>query len=91
MTINIVSFSFLLRYLPGKLKIGKIFIKPFLASVLSVTASKIIYGNLCARYSDGAIVTLLSIALAAIIYLTVCLAFKVIDIKEIKRSAKKPI
>lgn len=87
MTINIVSFSFVLRYLPGKLKIGKIFVKPFLASAISVAASKIIYGNLSARYGDGRIVTLLCVAVAAILYLTVCLVFKVIDIKEIKRMS----
>jgi len=85
LTINIVSFSFVLKYLPGKLRVGRIFVKPFLASAISLTVSKIIYGDLSARYGEHSGVTLLCIVIAAILYLAACLVFKVINIKEIKR------
>ena len=90
MAINIVSFSFVCRYVPGRLNIERIFVRPFVSSVISVGASKIIYGTISARYGEGSIVTLICIAIAAILYGITCLALKVVDINEIKRiSASK--
>ncbi len=89
MTINIVSFSFVCRYVPGRLDIERIFVRPFLASVLSVGLSRIIYGGICARYGEGSLVTLVSIAIAAMLYGITCLVLKVVDIKEIKRISAK--
>ncbi|MBR3879205.1 MAG: polysaccharide biosynthesis protein [Clostridia bacterium] len=82
--INLVSFSFICRYIPGKIRVERVFVRPFLASVISVAASKIIYGNLSAKFGEGSLNTILCIAIAGLLYLITCLALRVIDIKEIK-------
>ena len=82
--INIVSFSFICRYIPGKIRIEKVFFRPFLASAISVGISKIIYGGLSAKYVGGSLITLLCVAIAGFIYLLASLVLRVINIKEIK-------
>ena len=85
--INIISFSFVLKYIPGTIRVQKVFVRPFLAAIISVASSKIIYGGLSAKYGAGSLITLFCIAIAAIMYCILCLALKVIDIKEIKRMS----
>ena len=87
--INKVSFWFILRYIPGKIRVQKVFVRPFLAAIISVASSKIICGGLSAKYGAGSLITLFCIAIAAILYLLLCLILKVIDIKEIKRMSVK--
>ena len=84
LAINIVSFYFICKFVPGEIKTGKIFVRPFFASVISVGISKIIYGALAARYGEGTVVTLAAIAAAGLMYCIACLVLKVIDINEIK-------
>ena len=86
LVINIVNFHFIIRLVPGKLDIGKAFVAPFAAAVISIGASKIIYGAISAKLGDGTILTLCAIALAAILYLVTCIALRVIDVNEIKRT-----
>ena len=86
LVINILNFHFISRLVPGKLNVGKTFVAPFAAAVISVGASKIIYGATSARLGKGAVLTLCAIALAAITYLVTCVVLKVIDINEIKRT-----
>ena len=86
LVINIVNFHFIIRLVPGKLDIGKAFVAPFAAAVISIGASKIIYGAISAKFGEGTILTLCAIALAAILYLVTCIALRVIDVNEIKRT-----
>ena len=84
LAINIVGLSFLCRYLPGKLNTGKIFIRPFVAAIISVGASRILYGYFAAKHGEGAMITLCAIVTAGAMYAVACLILRVINIKEIK-------
>ncbi len=84
LVINIVSFYFICKYVPGKIKIGKIFIRPFVSAAVSISISKFIYGAIISKYSDSGSITLFSVLLAAVMYVVMCIIFKVIEIKEIK-------
>ncbi len=88
MAINIVSFTFICRYVPGEIRIGKVFIRPFIASFTSIGLSKILYGQISAKHGEGSIVTFLGIALAGIMYCLMCIVLKVIDINEIKQKGR---
>ncbi len=84
MAINILGFYFLCRYMPGKLKIGKILVRPFIASIISIVASRILYGSMSARYGEGAVMTVGAIMTAGVMYIIACLLLRVINVKEIK-------
>jgi len=84
LSINVVSFYFICKIVPGKIRIDKVFVRPFLASVISVGISRIIYGAVSAKYGEGTIITLSAIAVAGLLYCFMCLVLRVIDIKEIK-------
>ncbi len=85
--INIISFAFICRLVPRRIDTRRVFFAPFAAAVLSVGASRLLYGRISAAWGSDARLTLASIALAAILYAVLCLAFRVIDIKEIKNMA----
>ena len=87
LVINIVSFAFVCRYLPGRIKVGRVLFCPFAAAVISVGASRMIYAPLSAKIGTGGITTLLCIAIAAILYLAACLALGVIDVKKLKKMS----
>ncbi len=94
LTINLISFTFICKYLPGELRIGKALVRPFVAAVLSISASKIAYGAVRARLGERIEITLAAIAAAGIMYLALCLAIKAVDINEIRNlmgRKKQPI
>ena len=61
---------------------------PFASAVISVGVSKIAYGAVTARYGEGNLMTAVGICIAALLYCLLCMAFKIIDPKEIILSRK---
>mgnify|MGYP003292664444 CR=1 FL=1 len=93
LAINLINFYFIIRSVPGKIDVGRSFLRPFCAAAISVGASKLIYGAAEAKFGEGAFLTLGTIALCALIYAILCLVFKVIRFDEIgkirQRKAEK--
>ncbi len=88
LVINIIGFGCVCRYVPGRISVGKALVRPFAAAVISVGASKLIFGALSARYGEGASITLCGIMIAALLYFILCILLKIFDLKEIMLARK---
>ncbi len=80
--IIVVNFIFVSRYAPKNIKIG-MFTRPFLSSIIAVGASRYLYFR--SGLSQSSASTLSFIALSAFLYVFMCVIFKAVDIKEIKK------
>ena len=67
LVINLINFYFIVKYLPGNLDIGRSFLRPFCAALISVSVSKLIYGAAEARLGATAFITLAAIATCALL------------------------
>lgn len=87
--INAINAYYISKCLPSGIAVGKVLVRPFAASVLSVAIAKIIYGIFAARFGEGNALTLSFIGLAAMIYLPTCLLLGVVKIDDIPIIKKK--
>ncbi len=89
LVINILSFYYICRMIPEKIKILNGLILPFISAFIAVGASKVIYGMMFVKYGESSILTLMGVASAAILYALLCVMLRVINIKEIKNTVSR--
>ncbi len=85
LTINAVNFYYISRCLPRDIGIKKIMIAPFCASATAVVLSRVVYGYAQTSFGDSTVLTLLSIALAGMIYIPLCLIFKAVGKDDLEK------
>ncbi len=85
LVINIVNFKYICKYIPGRMSVGKILVRPFLASIIAVVAARLFYGAFRQSGGSDTVGTLISIAVAGILYAVLCVVLRVTDKKELCR------
>ena len=85
LVINIVNFKYICKYIPGRISVGKILVRPFLASIIAVVAARLFYGAFRQSGGSDTVGTLISIAVAGILYAVLCVVLRVTDKKELCR------
>ncbi len=85
LVINIVNFSYICKYAPGEIKVGKTLVRPFVASTAAVAVAKLLYGIAETKYGEGSVLTLAAIAVAALIYALLCIILGVIDKNDFEK------
>ncbi len=86
--INAVNFYYICKAMPHLPSLGKVMLRPALAAAVSVSVARLAYNILCTHVGESALVTVVAIALAAIMYLICALVFGAVDKEDI---AKFPI
>ncbi len=86
--IILIGFAYICRYVPGRIDVGRALMRPFIASALSVGASKLIYGAMSARCGEGSLITVCGICVAGALYCLLCLILRPVDLKIIKSARK---
>lgn len=71
--INSVNFYFIGKHLPSLPILTGALLRPLLSAAVSVSVSRVIYNVLSAKMGEGSAVTLVSISLAAAVYLFLAL------------------
>jgi stage V sporulation protein B len=82
LAINLINFYYIVKKVPAEIDVGRSFLRPFCAAVISASVSRLIYGALEARGGTGSATVILAIVLCAVTYLVLCLVLKVIGIDE---------
>ena len=67
--INSINFYFIGKHLPCLPILSGVLLRPFLSAAVSISLSRVVYNALSLKIEEGRIATLLSIALAALLYL----------------------
>ena len=73
LVINSVNFYFIGKHLPRLPILSGVLLRPFLSAAVSVSLSRVVYNVLSVRMGESRSITLVSIALAAILYLILAL------------------
>ena len=81
--INFINFAYICKYIPKSIDVGKALLRPFIASAVSVTLAKLLYGIVEVRVGESPMLTLASVAVAGMVYLVLCLLLHVIDKNDI--------
>ncbi len=83
LVIVFVNFLFVCKNVPSRISIS-VLIRPFAAAVVSIGASKFIYGEITTVRGESSLLTLSFIALCAVLYAFMCILLRAIDIDKIK-------
>ncbi len=82
--INLINFAYIDKCLPKSLSLSALFIRPFVAACLSVTAARLAYNLLLNKSTPSPLLTLSAIALAALLYAPLLLLFGCVDREMMK-------
>ena len=61
--------------MPSSPALSDTWLRPFLASVISVGLSRVAYNTLSDQIGEGSVLTLMAILLSALIYFALCIVF----------------
>ena len=87
LVINSINFYHIFKLVPRGFAHGKILIKPFCAAFISIFSARAMRQKLCSLLGDDTVATLACVALAAALYVILCLVLGVIDKND---KAKMP-
>lgn len=78
-----INFYFIGKRLPSLKIISRVLLRPFLAAAISVVLSRVTYNAICLRFGESRVITLVSIALSAVLYLLLVLLLGAIDKEDL--------
>ena len=85
MIITLVNFYFICRVMPNMPRFGWILVRPFLAAALSVSMARVLYNVMSVKVGESAVLTLLSIVFAAMLYVIVAFVFGAVGKEDISK------
>lgn len=83
LSINAVNIYFIIKSMPSRPKLGRTLVLPFISAITAVSLARVFYNFSAGRWGDSGMLTLVCIAIAAVLYLLMSIATGVIGKKEI--------
>ena len=90
LTIDLINFYYILKCVPDAIDVRRSFLRPFMAAMIAAAVSRLAFGAAEAKAdTGGSLLTILAILFCALIYASLCLAFKVVRLDEIRKLRQK--